>query len=274
MEGGVKYVRNNFFRPIPRAESWDELNAALEQELRRDMERRRLEDGRTVAAAWQAERELLRPLPAHPPQACRTLARVADKFGHVRVDRAHYSVPIRHAWQPVLAKVFHDQVQLAVGDQVVARHARAFEDGAKVLEAVHVLPLLEHKHRAAAEATALKQWHVPPVLERLRQELERHTRKPDREWIQVLRLLERHPLEQVVAAASEALERGSPRLGTIELILRQQTSVPPPVGERLSLEAAELATLEVAPANLENYDILWRNDHDDQHHPAPAALAG
>ena len=274
VEGGVKFVRNNFFRPIPRADSWDELNVALELALREEMERRRLEDGRTVAQVWRAECELLRPLPAHPPEACRILPRVADKFGHVRVDRAHYSVPIRHAWQPVLVKVFHDQVRIAVGDQVVARHARAFGAGVKVLDPVHVLPLLEHKHRAATEATALRQWHVPPVLERLRAELARHTRKSDREWVRVLRLLETHPLERVEEAVAEALERGSPRLETIALILRQQTTLaPPPAPGRLRLERAELATLEVAPANLENYDELWRSEDDDQHHPA-AALAG
>ena len=36
--------------------------------------------------AWQAEREHLRPLPAHRPETCRQVARVADKFGHVKVD--------------------------------------------------------------------------------------------------------------------------------------------------------------------------------------------
>jgi transposase len=273
VEGGVKFVRNNFFRPIPKADTWEQLNAALEQELRREPERRRLEEGRTAAEAWQAERERLLPLPSHPPETCRILTRVADKFGHVRVDRAHYSIPIRHAWQPVLVKVFHDQVRIIVGEQIVACHGRVFEEGAKVLEAAHVLPLLEHKHRAAAESTALRQWAMPPVLERLRGELTRHTRKPDREWVQVLRLLETHPLEQVVEAVSQALESGSPRLETITLLLRQQSQTPPPACERLSLERAELARLDVAPANLENYDHLWRNENDEQYNPA-AALAG
>jgi hypothetical protein len=210
VEGAVQFVRNNCFRPIPQAESWDELNAALEAECRRALSTRRLEDGRTVAEALEQEREHLRPLPAHPPEACRVLTRTADKFGHVRVDRAHYSVPIAHAWRPVTVKVFHDRVAIAVQDQV-AVHARSFQDGAKVLEPTHVLPLLEHKSRAAGEATALQQWQVPPALERLRQELRKHTRKPEREWIQVLRLLEKYSQEEVMAATQEALERGSGR---------------------------------------------------------------
>jgi transposase len=257
VEGAVKFVRNNCFRPIPQAESWDELNAALETECRRALSTRRLEDGRTVQEALAREREHLRPLPAHPPEACRVLTRTADKFGHVRVDRAHYSVPIAHAWRPVTVKVFHDRVTIAVKDQIVAVHVRSFQDGAKVLEPIHVLPLLEHKSRAAGEATALQQWQVPLALERLRQELRTHTRKPEREWIQVLRLLEKHPQEQVVAAVQEALERGSPRLETIQLILRSQRQTPPAPAERLELERADLAGIQIAPATLDALGGLW-----------------
>lgn len=258
VEGAVKFVRNNCFRPIPRADSWEELNGAIAQELREGLARRRLEDGRTVAQALDQERQRLRPLPAHPPEACRVLTRTADKFGHVRIDRVHYSVPIRHAWQAVTVKVFHDRVAIAVLDQVVATHLRSFQAGAKVLEATHVLALLEHKSRAAGEATALQQWTMPPALARLRQALQSQTRKPDREWIQVLRLLEAHPQERVEAAVAEALERGSPRLETIQLILRSQGQAPPAPRECVALERAELAAVEVAPAVLDVYDGLWR----------------
>ena len=34
-------------------------------------------------------------MPAHLPATCRVVARVGDKFGHVRVDRVTYSVPKR-----------------------------------------------------------------------------------------------------------------------------------------------------------------------------------
>jgi len=86
---------------------------------------------------------------------------VADTFGHVRVDKVTYSVPIRHAYRPVWVKLYHDRVAIAVGAEVVPEHPRAFCRGAKVLDALHVLPLLERKHRAVAEATALVDWRLP-----------------------------------------------------------------------------------------------------------------
>ncbi|MCY4632707.1 MAG: IS21 family transposase [bacterium] len=151
VETGVKYVRNLVFRPRLAVESWAALNAALLLELETDLPMRHLDDGRTVEQGLAQERQHLRALPVHRPATCRVVARVADKFGHVRVDHVTYSVPIRHAYRPVWVKLYHDRVALAVGAEVVAEHARAFVRGAKL----HVLPLLERKHRAVAEATAL-----------------------------------------------------------------------------------------------------------------------
>ena len=162
VEAGVKYVRNLMFRPRLAVESWAALNATLLQELEADLPMRHLDDGRTVEQALAQEREHLRALPAHLPDTCRVVARVADKFGHVRVDHVTYSVPIRHAYRPVWVKLYHDRVALAVGAEVLAEHPREFVRGAKVLDAFHVLPLLERKHRAVAEATAPRRLAAGP----------------------------------------------------------------------------------------------------------------
>ena len=142
------------------------------------------------------------------------------------MDRVTYSVPIRHAYRPVWAKLYHDRVAVAVGAEVVAEHPLAFVRGAKVLDAFHVLPLLERKHRAVAEATALLGWRLAPVWQRARAELAKHTRKPDQEWVRMLRLMETHPAAAVERAVAAALERHSPRLETVRLILRQQEAGP------------------------------------------------
>ena len=150
-----------------------------------------------------------RPLPSPFPDVCRVWSRVADKFGHVRADRAHYSVPIEHAYRPVVLKLFHDRVEIAVQDRVIAVHERSFEEGDKVLDPLHVLPLLYCKHRAIPEATALQGWQLPAVFHALRQALRQETRKPDQEWVRVLLLLREHPMSAVAAAAEEALRLGS-----------------------------------------------------------------
>ena len=139
---------------------------------------------------------------------------MADKFGHVRVDHVTYSVPIRYAYQPVWVKLYHDRVAVAVG-----AGGRAARPGVlqrlEGLEALHVLELLERKHRAVPEATALLDWRLAPVWQQVRAELAKHTRKPDQEWVRMLRLMETHPAAAVERAVTLALERHSPRLETV-----------------------------------------------------------
>jgi len=87
VERGNEYVRGLFFRPTPEAASWDELNAALLAELDRDLDLRKLRDGRTARQALHAEREHLRPLPTRMPESCRVVTCVADKYAIVSIDR-------------------------------------------------------------------------------------------------------------------------------------------------------------------------------------------
>lgn len=255
VERGVEYVRGLCFRPIPEAGSFDDLNAMILSELDRDLDHRRLQDGRTAREAFAEERTRLRALPAHLPETCRVLTRVADRFAHVRVEQVAYSLPLAHARRAVTVKLFAERVELAVGAEVVSRARRSFEPGEMVLDPLHVLAALEKKHRAVNEATALKDWRLPEVFGRLRGELRAHTRKSDQEWIGVLRLLEEHAQEKVEAAVRAALLQGSPRLETVRLLLRGEAEERAVI-EPVTLERDELRSIEVAPPRLERWDEL------------------
>lgn len=253
VEGGVGYVRENCLRPRLCAASWEVANARVMQMLASDLDGRRLPDGRTCREAFAAERERLRPLPLHLPEACRTTPRVVDKFGHVLVDGVRYSVPIEHAYQASLVRLFHDRVEVEVEGMRVASHARSYRPGRNVLDARHVLGLLGRKHRAAGEATALQS--LPPVFEELRRALKGLTRHPDREWVEVLKLLLTHPEEDVAAAAAAAIERGSPRLATVRMILRREETEPR-AATPVELARADLRDVAVEKPDLAGYDRL------------------
>ena len=217
VETGVTYVRNLVFRPRPTVASWAARNALIITELEADVATRRLADGRPVREAWTLARRHLRAVPVHLPETCRVEARGVDKFGHGRADRVTYSVPTRSAYRPVWVTLYHDRVAVAAGTEVVARHVRAFRAGAMVLDPLHVLPVLERKHRAVPEATALQDWALAPVWQQVRTALRQQTRKPDQEWVRMLRLLETYPAPAVLA-------RDSPRLETVRLLLRQRAA--------------------------------------------------
>lgn len=255
VERGVEYVRGLVFRPMPKMESFDALNAWIVHELDHDLDLRKLTDGRTARQALVAEREHLRPLPEHRPETCRVIACVADKYGHVRVDRCTYSLPTRYARTVVTCKVFHDRIELAVDADVIARHVRSFREGAMVIDPLHVLKLLEQKHRAVGESTAIAQWKLPGAFYELREKLRAKVRKPDQEWIGVLRLIEKHEMSDVEAAVLGALERDSPRLHTVRMLLRQEGS-DPSCAEPIELAREELAALDVAMPDLSAWDVL------------------
>ena len=256
VETGVKYVRNLVFRPRPTVANWAALNALIITELEADVATRRLADGRPVREAWTLERRHLRARPVHLPETCRVEARVVDKFGHVRADRVTYSVPTRYAYRPVWVKLYHDRVAVAAGTEVVARHVRAFRAGATVLDPLHVLPVLERKHRAVPEATALQNWPLAPLWQQVRTALRQQTRKPDQEWVRMLRLLETYPAPAVEAAVAAALARNSPRLETVRLLLRQRAAGPRPAIRPVPTVRADVARIAVPAPTLAAYDVL------------------
>ena len=126
-----------------------------------------------------------------------------------------------------------------------------------MLEPLHALPLLERKHRAVGEATALQGWELPEAFGELRRQLHQCTRKPDREWVKVLRLLEEHEQPEVEAAVQEALRSGSPRYETVRLLLRRAQRAGMPQVRPVPVRA-ELAAMRVPEPVLEAYDVLWR----------------
>lgn len=256
VETGVKYVRGLFFRPMASAPDLDSLNAALLAALDADLDRRRVGPG-TAREALEAERAHLRPLPRHLPAPCRVVPVVADKFGHVRVDGVRYSVPAEHVRREMLVRLYPERVEAVLGGTVVAEHQRSFLAGDLVLDPLHVLDVLERKHRAVPEATALRRWDLPAVFHELHAELRRRVRKPHQEWVRVLRLLRDYPVGAVEAAVAEALRRGSPGAASVQETLRQALASPVPVPP-VTLDRDDLARVRVAPPVLEAYDEVAR----------------
>ena len=95
------------------------------------------------------------------------------------------------------------------GADVIARHPRSYEHEDFIFDPLHYLSLLEQKSNALDQAAPLNGWKLPPVFGDLRRLLEaRMGKKGKREYVQVLRLLETFPTEEVRAAVSDALQRG------------------------------------------------------------------
>jgi len=255
VEGGVKYVRDNSFMPRPEVKGFEELNQLILNELDHDLDLRKLPDGRTAREAWRDERTLLRILPKHKVDTCRVETAVADKYAHIRVDRNAYSIPSKYTRMDVTVKLFHDVVAIGCQGIEIARHKRCFDRYKLELAPEHILPVLARKHRAAPESTAIQNWRLPLVFEEFRQKLSKATRKGNQEWVHTLMLIESFDLDRVQAAVQEAMDRHSPRLATIQMILRQADGHPPKITP-LTLNCDTLAQFQVAAPVLSAWDSL------------------
>jgi hypothetical protein len=129
----------------------------------------------------------------------------------VRYDCNDYSVPTTYGHRPVLVLGYVEEVVIACGSEVIARHKRSYARDDFVFDPLHYLALLEQKLGALDQAAPLQGWVLPEEFATLRRLLEARLGKPGkREYVQVLRrLLETFTLEDVHAAVRQALQLGA-----------------------------------------------------------------
>jgi len=206
VEGTVKYTRLNFFVPVPECKDMKALNAYLLKRCREDLDRRLRGKKGTKSELLAEERQHMLPLPESRFDACRKVSTTASSLSLVRFDTNDYSVPVRYGHHPVVVKGYVDRVEVFYKGDRVAQHARIWDREQVSFEPVHYLALLERKPGALDHARPLANWHLPDCFEVLRRRLEAEAQgEGTREYIRVLRLLEKHPLEKLTRAVEKAL---------------------------------------------------------------------
>ncbi|MCA9239609.1 MAG: transposase, partial [Planctomycetales bacterium] len=225
VEGLVGYGRRNFLVPVPRVGSLEELNAELWKRCEADL-------GRTLRGKSQTKRELLTEdqqamlgLPGQPFDARRVTQASACGLSLVRFDTNRYSVPVAHARRPITVVATVDEVRLIDAGQLVARHPRCWKREQEVYDPVHYLALLEKKPGGLDHAKPLEDWGLPRCFDELRRLLEADG-LGTREFIRVLRLLERFELHELTSAVEYALDIGVIDSGAIRVIAEHRSEEP------------------------------------------------
>jgi len=210
VEANVKYARARFFVPVPEVEDLEVFNARLVECCQRDLERRLRGREARKASLLDQERSVFIPLPEVGFDACRKAFAQADSRSLVRFKTNDYSIPTRHAYQSVLVKGYVDRVEIYKHAQLIASHRRCWGAEQMILDPIHYLALLERKPGALDHGRPFVGWELPECFQVLRARLEREWEgEGTREYIQVLRLLETHPLSQVRRAVEKGLRCGS-----------------------------------------------------------------
>ena len=210
VEGLVKYARLNFMVPVPAVRDFSALNERLRESCQRDLQRRLRGKHGPKVELLKEDQAVMRELPPTPFEAARQVSTRATSLSLVRFDRNDYSVPVCWAHHAVVIKGFCWEVTLHVQGREVARHPRCWDKERVCFEPVHYLALLETKPGALDYALPLAQWDLPACFEVLHRRLENDRQGEGvREYIRVLRLLEKHTMGTLQQAVEKALEHGA-----------------------------------------------------------------
>jgi len=206
VESMVRYTRSNFMVPVPEVRDLDELNAHLEERCRDELNRKLRGKRAAKGELLMEDQAAFRNLPDLPFAACRQRSTAVDSLSLVRFDCNQYSVPVDYAHRTVVVKGYCDRVEVGCLNETIATHPRLWTRDDVRFDPVHYLRLLERKPGALDHARPLSGWELPESFSMLRRRLENtEDGEGTREYIRVLRLLEKHPMDAVERAVKEGL---------------------------------------------------------------------
>jgi len=146
------YTRRNFMVPAPRYDSFDDLNAYLEQRcLERQGDKLRGHN-QTIGERLMSDLDALMGLPVAEYEACDHVSTRATSTSMVRYKSNDYSVPVAYAHHDVHVRGFVHEVIIGCGNEVIARHKRSYASADMILDPIHFLPLIEQKVGALDQA--------------------------------------------------------------------------------------------------------------------------
>ncbi len=205
VESMIRYVRSNYMVPVPVVRDLEELNVILLERCREELKRKVRGKSAGKKILFGEEKTAFLPLPATEFDACRKISTTSSSLSLVRFDCNDYSVPVRFAHHSVVVKGYIDRVVICHKDELIATHKRLWCKEGVSFDPLHYLALLERKPGALDHARPLEGWQLPSCFGILRRRLEdERAGEGIREYIRVLRLLEKHS----ISSLSRAVEKG------------------------------------------------------------------
>jgi transposase len=210
VEGTGGYARRNFMVPVPEVADYSELNAYLRERCRSDLSRRLRGHCGTKAELLPEDQQAFLPLPAAAFDACRKAVGRASSLSLVRFRGNDYSVPVCYAHHELTIKGYWERVEVYFAQKLIASHQRLWGKGETSYEPRHYLPLLARKPGALDHGRPFADLQLPDCFTVLRRRLQNeHGHQGTKDYITVLRFLEKHTTRRVAAAVQKALACGA-----------------------------------------------------------------
>jgi transposase len=254
VEGVMGYIEDNQFRPTPSYASIEALNIDLAHLSMANLSNVHSTHRELIGDRFDRERSALRPLPDDLPKPCVVEYARVNKFQEVTAETNHYSVPPRYVGRDAIVEIYENSVRVLVGDQCAAEHRRGRGKREFILDPLHFIDVIAHKHRSATRALAFANERLPRSLIELRDRLlDRDGPMATKTWMAVLQLALKSSLSALGEAADFALASGTLDPEAIALLLRQRD---PRVAAMIDLEHHRGApALQAQVVDLDAYRI-------------------
>ena len=255
VENQVGLVRERFFTPRLRFNSYDELNGWLLDKCvayakaHRHPERAE----QTVWEAFEDERPQLVPYRGRF-DGFHALPASVSKTCLVRFDTNKYSVNAKAVGRPVEIHAYADRIVIRQDGIIVGEHARAFGRDKTIYDPWHYVPALARKPGALRNGAPFKDWVLPGALERVRRRLA-GSDDGDRQMVKILAVVLTDGLPAVEAACAQAISEGVHSSDVIINILARRRD-PGPIAPIFTPDALKLRHAPVA--DCARYDQLRR----------------
>jgi transposase len=253
VERQVEIDRQQFFTPLPKGESLQEINDRLISCVRTYNQTHKHPEykDKTVDQVFEEEQPFLLSAPVLF-EGYKHLDVKVSTTSLVRFDRNNYSVHCSCAGQIVQLKVFADLLILSYEGREVGYHERRFTRGETYYDWRHYLPLLEHKPGALRNGAPFREMCLPSELTTVRQHLESQ-KEGARDFAYILSYIASYSLEAVVRACLQAIKDQTISKDVILNILSRQDQIAESVEE---IDPVYPPLHYIPQSNLKAYDLL------------------
>jgi transposase len=255
VENLVGYERRNFLVPVPSFPTFGALSDYLAERCATELSRVVRGQSQTKAERLKEDRAHFLALPTEKFEARRIVAATANSLSLVRFETNSYSVPTAVAHHDVTVVATVDEVRIESGGDLVATHVRHWDRDHTTFDPLHYLALLERKPGAFDAAKPLENWKLPGCFFLMRRRMEAEGgHRGTREFIKVLRLLERFDLVTLTAAVQRATDLGTTSVEAVTLIAAHRLERPV---ELFALDGhPHLRGVQIEPPDLSGYRVL------------------
>jgi transposase len=259
IENLIGFIRENFFVPIPKFASLEELNDRL-LSFMISVARTKMHPNipnKTRYEVYEEEKGSLIPLPLHGYDCCRVTHAAVTSYSTVHFETNQYSVPGEYVGKTVQVKGYADEVVISVEGAEISRHKRIYSIRQHSLNPYHYLEALSRKPRAFADGLPFKEWQLPEVFQQYRRMLREKFEDGDRYFVKTLLLVKEWPILEVAEAIRQAIAANALGDSYVLLILRRMRN---PMYEQKVFDIREdLARYKAKQPPLSRYDeVLFR----------------